>query len=102
MVADVVNHENDNFIINIKTVQSGAFRILIEALKEILTDTNLEFDCPYTSLAKINAPIFSEKDIPFTLKKINIDPAIASSVFVTTITNVIGFVSFLGVGAYFL
>ena len=31
---------------------------------------NLEFDCPYTSLAKINAPIFSETDIPLTLKKI--------------------------------
>ena len=40
--------------------------------------------------------------IPVTLKKINIDPAISSSVFVTTITDVIGFVSFLGVGAYFL
>ena len=40
--------------------------------------------------------------LPFTLKKMNIDPAIASSVFVTTITDVIGFVSFLGVGAYFL
>jgi len=39
--------------------------------------------------------------VPFTLKKMNIDPAIASSVFVTTITDVIGFVSFLGVGAYF-
>ena len=40
--------------------------------------------------------------IPVTLKKFNIDPAISSSVFVTTITDVIGFVSFLGVGAYFL
>ena len=39
--------------------------------------------------------------IPVTLKKMNIDPAISSSVFVTTITDVIGFVSFLGVGAYF-
>ena len=39
--------------------------------------------------------------VPVTLKKMNIDPAIASSVFVTTITDVIGFVSFLGVGAYF-
>ncbi len=39
--------------------------------------------------------------IPVTLKKLNIDPAISSSVFVTTITDVIGFVSFLGVGAYF-
>tara|TARA_B100000700_G_C14921273_1_gene797162 strand:+ start:92 stop:880 length:789 start_codon:yes stop_codon:yes gene_type:complete len=34
----------DNYILNIKTVQSGAFRILIEALKEILTDGNFEFD----------------------------------------------------------
>ncbi len=39
--------------------------------------------------------------VPITLKKIKIDPAIASSVFVTTITDVIGFLSFLGVGAYF-
>jgi magnesium transporter len=40
--------------------------------------------------------------VPITLKKMNIDPAIASSVFVTTITDVIGFVSFLGVSAYYL
>ncbi len=39
--------------------------------------------------------------IPVTLKKFNIDPAIASSVFVTTVTDVIGFLSFLGIGAYF-
>jgi len=39
--------------------------------------------------------------IPVTLKKLNIDPAIASSVFVTTVTDVIGFLSFLGIGAYF-
>jgi len=39
--------------------------------------------------------------IPVSLKKFNIDPAIASSVFVTTITDVIGFLSFLGLGAYF-
>jgi magnesium transporter len=39
--------------------------------------------------------------VPVSLKKLNIDPAIASSVFVTTITDVIGFLSFLGIGAYF-
>ena len=38
--------------------------------------------------------------VPITLKKMDIDPAIASSVFVTTITDVIGFASFLGVSAY--
>ena len=40
--------------------------------------------------------------VPVSLKRMSIDPAISSSVFVTTITDVIGFVSFLGVGAYFL
>ena len=39
--------------------------------------------------------------VPVSLKKFNIDPAIASSVFVTTITDVIGFLSFLGIGSYF-
>ena len=39
--------------------------------------------------------------VPITLKKFNVDPAVASSVFVTTITDVIGFLSFLGIGAYF-
>ena len=41
--------------------------------------------------------------VPVSLKKLNIDPALASSVFVTTITDVIGFLSFLGLGSiYFL
>ena len=35
---------DDNYILEVKTVQSSAFRILVEALKEILTDANLEFD----------------------------------------------------------
>ena len=41
--------------------------------------------------------------VPVSLKKLKIDPALASSVFVTTITDVIGFLSFLGLGSiYFL
>ena len=39
--------------------------------------------------------------VPVSLKKFNIDPAIASSVFVTTITDIIGFLTFLGLGAHF-
>ena len=39
--------------------------------------------------------------VPVSLKKFNIDPAIASSVFVTTITDVVGFLTFLGLGTYF-
>lgn len=39
--------------------------------------------------------------VPVSLKKLNIDPALASSVFVTTITDVIGFFSFLGLGSFY-
>ena len=37
--------------------------------------------------------------IPLALDKFNIDPAIASSVFVTTVTDVIGFFAFLGLAS---
>ena len=37
-------NNNEEYLINIKTVQTGAFRVLVESLKEILTDTNFIFD----------------------------------------------------------
>jgi len=37
--------------------------------------------------------------IPIALDRLNIDPAIASSVFVTTVTDVVGFFAFLGIAA---
>ena len=40
--------------------------------------------------------------VPVTLNKFKIDPAISSSVFVTTVTDVFGFLSFLGLASYFL
>lgn len=40
--------------------------------------------------------------IPVILKSLKIDPAIASSVFVTTVTDIIGFFVFLGLGTLLL
>ncbi|MDD9798151.1 MAG: magnesium transporter [Alphaproteobacteria bacterium] len=40
--------------------------------------------------------------VPLGLRKIGVDPAIASGVFVTTITDVIGFLAFLGFATLFL
>jgi len=37
--------------------------------------------------------------IPIVLDKLDIDPAVASSVFVTTVTDVVGFFAFLGLAA---
>jgi magnesium transporter len=40
--------------------------------------------------------------IPLALRAIKVDPALASSVFITTLTDVFGFLSFLGLGTIFL
>lgn len=40
----------NNHIIEIKTVQTNAFKILCEALKEILTDVNIEFNENYMKI----------------------------------------------------
>jgi magnesium transporter len=40
--------------------------------------------------------------VPLTLDKARIDPAVSSAVFVTTMTDVMGFFSFLGLAALFL
>ena len=40
--------------------------------------------------------------VPLALQALKVDPALASSVFVTTATDVFGFLFFLGLGAYFL
>jgi magnesium transporter len=40
--------------------------------------------------------------VPMTLKTLRIDPALASSIFVTTFTDIMGFLLFLGLATYFL
>ena len=40
--------------------------------------------------------------IPLGLRAANVDPALASSVFITTMTDVFGFLSFLGLATLFL
>jgi magnesium transporter len=40
--------------------------------------------------------------IPMALKRINVDPALAGGVVLTTVTDVIGYSAFLGLGAIFL
>lgn len=40
--------------------------------------------------------------VPVILKKVNVDPALASAVFVTTVTDVLGFFFFLGLATIFI
>jgi magnesium transporter len=40
--------------------------------------------------------------VPIVLRRLNIDPALAGGVVLTTVTDVVGFISFLGLGTLFL
>ena len=40
--------------------------------------------------------------IPLLMKRVGIDPALAGGVVLTTATDIVGFVSFLGLATYFL
>ena len=40
--------------------------------------------------------------VPMILKRLNVDPAIASGIFLHTFTDVVGFLSFLGLAAVLL
>jgi len=40
--------------------------------------------------------------IPLILQKLRIDPALAGTVILTTVTDIVGFVTFLGLGTFFL
>jgi len=40
--------------------------------------------------------------IPLALKRFNVDPAVGSTVLLTTVTDVVGFFSFLGLASWLL
>jgi len=69
LVEDVLTTGKSSFE-SIDCINSFGAEVICLASIIDRSNNNLEFDCPYTSLAKINAPIFSETDIPLALKKI--------------------------------
>lgn len=56
----------------------------------------------FAMIANMLAAALSGAAIPVFLSRIGVDPAVSSSVFITTVTDVIGFLTFLGLAAIFL
>lgn len=50
----------------------------------------------------IVAAVISGVLVPYVLKKLNFDPALAGAVVLTTVTDIVGFVAFLGLGSLLL
>ena len=83
---------------------SGAIIGIIVALGSMLFEGNPVFGL-VTGLAMFLNMILANIAgyfIPVILEKFHIDPALASGVFVTTVTDVLGFFFFLGLATVFL
>jgi magnesium transporter len=65
-------------------------------------DMSLALVMAVAMLANLVIAGVSGTAIPLTLTRFGVDPAVASSVFITTVTDVVGFMTFLGLAAYFL
>lgn len=53
-------------------------------------------------LINVMAAAFAGVAIPIILERLNIDAALSGSVILTTVSDVVGFISFLGLGTYLL
>ena len=67
-----------------------------------LGDTQIALVLAVAILVNMVVAAISGTLIPLSLVKVGVDPAIASSVFITTITDVVGFFVFLGLAALYL
>lgn len=79
------------------------FALLIGAVAGVwFNDVGLGLVIAVAMIANLIVAGFFGAGIPVVLDKIGIDPAVASSVFLTTVTDVVGFFAFLGLATLFL
>ena len=79
------------------------FAILIGVLTSFwFENTQLGFVIGLAMVINMIAAALAGILIPIVLDKVGADPAIASGVFVTTVTDVVGFFAFLGLAAWWL
>ena len=76
---------------------SGRFNCLV-VVSRYLDSSNYCFCNDFKSFVGVLSGVF----IPLLLRSINLDPGVGGTVIVTTITDIAGFVSFLGLATIFL
>jgi magnesium transporter len=92
----------------IKELAVGAFNGLLWALVVAgvaifwFGDTTLGLIAGTAIVINLVAAAAAGASIPLILRRLQIDPALAGSVILTTVTDVVGFVTFLGLGTLFL
>ena len=86
-------------------IVNGTFWAIIVSIFAVLlfqTSWEIGIIVGISMLLNILASAIAGVTIPFLLRKIGIDPALASGVMMTTLTDVLGFVTFLGLATLIL
>ena len=102
-----VSRSNRRWLIS-KEIIVGLFNgfgwALVIAVIAVLWFGDIKIGIVIAAAIVINLAIaaFSGVAIPLVMRKVNIDPAIAGSVVLTTITDIVGLFSFLGLATLFL
>lgn len=94
-------------ILNKELAVSGANGILLAAIMGLFGafwfgDTMLGVVLAVAMIVNLLVAGLAGMLVPLMLDRLDIDPAISSSVFVTTVTDVVGFFAFLGLAAIWL
>ena len=101
-----ISRNNSRWLIN-RELLVGAINGLLWALVVAIAAT-LWFDDPLIGAIIAAAMVINLITaalagalLPLAMKSLNIDPALAGGVVLTTVTDVVGFLSFLGLATYF-
>jgi magnesium transporter len=86
------------------SVMNGLVWSLVVALIVTAWFQNLEIGAIIAAALIINlvCAALAGFGIPLALKRAGIDPALAGTVLLTTVTDVVGFMAFLGLGTWYL
>ena len=102
-----VTSANIKTLINKEVAVSGLNGIIWSVIIGLITyywfsDLLLSLVIALAIITNLLVAAFSGAFLPLALTKLKIDPALAGGVILTTITDVIGFVAFLGLAALFI
>lgn len=106
MALGQVGHSNRNWLINreflVGLINGSIWSIVVAAAASLwFQDPQIGLIIAAAMLINLITAALAGAIIPLTLKRLKIDPALAGSVVLTTVTDVTGFLSFLGLATLF-
>lgn len=107
MALEQITNQNIRYLFNKEILVgliNGILWALVVAVIAGLWFQNIKIGYIIAAALTINLffAAFSGVAIPLILRRLNIDPAIAGSVILTTVTDIVGLLSFLGLASIFL